>query len=50
VNKEHVQEIVLSKIIEQDQSTGRKGEVKVQRNDDSTDEEQDVSASKKVFF
>jgi hypothetical protein len=29
VNKEQVQEIVISGIIEQDQSTGRKGEVKV---------------------
>jgi hypothetical protein len=31
VNKEQVQEIVLSGIIEKDQSIGRKGEVKVQK-------------------
>jgi hypothetical protein len=37
VNKEKFQEIVLSEIIEKDRSTGRKGEVKFQKYDDSTD-------------
>jgi HJR/Mrr/RecB family endonuclease len=45
LNKDQVQEIVISGIIEQDQSTGRKGEVKVHRNNDSTDEEEDDFAS-----
>jgi hypothetical protein len=49
VNKEKVQEIVLSRIVVQDQSMGRKEEVKVQRDDESTDEEEDYSASKRVF-
>jgi hypothetical protein len=50
VNKEQVQEIVLSGIVVQDQSTGRKKEVRVQRDDESTDEEEDYSASEWVFF
>jgi hypothetical protein len=50
VNKEQVQEIVLSGIVVQDQSTGRKEEVKVQKDDESTDEEEDYSASEQVFF
>jgi hypothetical protein len=50
VNKEKVQEIVLSGIVVQDQSTGRKEEVRVQKDDESTDEEEDYSASERVFF
>jgi hypothetical protein len=44
VNKEHAQEIVLSGIVVQDQSTRRKEEVRVQRDDESTDKEEDYSA------
>jgi hypothetical protein len=50
VNKEHVQEIVLSGIVVKDQSIGRKKEVRVQRDDESTDEEEDYSTSEQVFF
>jgi len=50
VNKEQVQDIVLSRIIERDQSTGRKGEFKFQRDDESTNEEEYDSASEKVLF
>jgi hypothetical protein len=46
VNKEQAQEIVLSGIVVQDhnESTGKKEEVRVQRDDESTDEEEDYSA------
>jgi hypothetical protein len=50
VNKEHDQEIVLSGIVVQDQSTERNKYVIVQRDDESTDEEEYYSASEKVFF
>jgi hypothetical protein len=50
VNKEQVQEIVLSIIIEKDQSTSRKREVKVERDDNSTDKEEDDSTSEKVLL
>jgi hypothetical protein len=50
VNKEQAQEIVLSRIVVSYQSTGRKEEVKVQRNDDFTHEEDDYSTSEWVFF
>jgi len=50
VNKEWVQEIVLSIIIEKDQSTRRKREVKVERDDNSTDKEEDDSTSEKVLL
>jgi hypothetical protein len=45
VNKEQAQEIVLSGIVVQDhnESTGKKEEVRVQRDDESTDEEEDYS-------
>jgi hypothetical protein len=36
--------------MDQDQSRGRKGEVKVQSDDYSTDEEEDESALERVFF
>jgi hypothetical protein len=39
VNKEQAQEIVFLGIIVQDQSTRRKKEVRVQKDDESTDEE-----------
>jgi hypothetical protein len=45
VNKEQVQDIVLSGIVVQDQSTGKKKEVKVHRNDESIDEEEYYSIS-----
>jgi hypothetical protein len=48
VNKERAQEILLSGIIVQNQSTGRKKEVKVQRDDDSTDKYGDYFG--KIFF
>jgi len=41
---------MLLGIIDQEQSTGRKGEFKVQRDYDSTYEEEDYSASKNVLF
>jgi len=50
VNKEQVQEIVLSGIVVRDQSTVKKEEVRVQKNDKSTNEEEDYSASEWVFF
>jgi hypothetical protein len=50
VNKEQAQEIVLSGIVVQDQSTGKREEVIVQKDDESTDEEEDYSASERVFF
>jgi len=48
VNKERAQEILLSGIIVQNQSMGRKKEVKVQRDDDSTDKYGDYFG--KIFF
>ena len=50
VNKEHVQEIVLSGIVVKDESIDKKKEVKVQRDDESTDEDDDDSASKHELF
>jgi hypothetical protein len=50
VNKEQVQEIMILGIIDQEQSRGRKGEFKFQRDDDSTYEEEYYSASKHVLF
>jgi hypothetical protein len=50
LNKEHVQEIVLSGIVVQDQSTCRKEETKVQRDDEFTNVEEYYSASEQVFF
>ena len=50
VNKEHVQEIVLLGIVVKDESTDRKKEVRVQRDDEYTDEDDDESTSEKEFF
>jgi hypothetical protein len=41
VIKEQVQEIELLGIVVQDQSIGRKEEVRVQKDDETTDEEED---------
>jgi hypothetical protein len=40
----------LSGILVQDQSIGKRKEVRVQRYDESTDEEEDYSTSEQVFF
>ena len=41
VNKEQVQEIILSNIVVKDESTDRKKEVKAWRDDESTNEDDD---------
>jgi hypothetical protein len=43
VNKEHVQEIVLSGVVVKDESTDRKKEVRAQRDNESTNEDDDES-------
>jgi hypothetical protein len=50
VNKEHVQEIVLSGIVVQDESTDRKKEVRVQKDVEPTNEDDDDSASERTLF
>jgi hypothetical protein len=45
VNKEHVQEIVLSGIVVKDESTDRKKEVRAQRDNKSTNEDDDESTN-----
>jgi hypothetical protein len=45
VNKEHVQEIVLSEIVVKDESTDRKKEVRAQRDNKSTNEDDDESTN-----
>jgi hypothetical protein len=50
VNKERAQEILLSRIIVQNRFTCGKKEVIVQKDDESTYEEEDYSASEWVFF
>jgi hypothetical protein len=45
VNKEQVQEIVLSGIVVKDESTDRKKEVRAQRDDESTNEDDDESTN-----
>jgi hypothetical protein len=45
VNKEHVQEIVLSGIVVKDESTDRKKEVRAQRDNESTNEDDDESTN-----
>jgi hypothetical protein len=57
VNKEHVQEIVLSGIVVKDESTDRKKEVRAQRDnesheddDESTNEDDDEYTSEKELF
>jgi hypothetical protein len=58
VNKEHVQEFVLSSIVVKDESTDRKKEVRAQRDNESTNEndnestneDDDEYTSEKEFF
>jgi hypothetical protein len=50
VNKEHVQEIVLSIIVVKDEYTDRKKEVRAQRDDESTNEYDDEYTSKPELF
>jgi hypothetical protein len=45
VNKEQVQEIVLSDIVVKDESTDRKKEVRAQRDNKSTNEDDDESTN-----
>jgi hypothetical protein len=45
VNKEQVQEIVLSDIVVKDESTDRKKEVRAQRDNESTNEDDDESTN-----
>jgi hypothetical protein len=45
VNKEHVQEILLSSIVVKDESTDRKKEVRAQRDNESTNEDDDESTN-----
>jgi hypothetical protein len=50
VNKEQVQEIVLSGTVVKDESTDRKKEVRAQRDDESTNEDDDEYTSEKELF
>jgi hypothetical protein len=50
VNKEQVQEIVLSDIVVKDESTDRKKEVRAQRDNESTNEDDDEYTSEKELF
>jgi hypothetical protein len=50
VNKEQVQEIVLSSIVVKDESTNRKKEVRSQRDDESTNEDDDEYTSERELF
>jgi hypothetical protein len=50
VNEEHVQEIVLSCIVVKYESTNRKKEVRAQRDDESTNEDDDEYTSEHEFF
>jgi septal ring factor EnvC (AmiA/AmiB activator) len=50
VNKEQVQEIVLSGIVVKDESTDRKKEVRAQRDDESTNEDDDEYTSEQELF
>jgi hypothetical protein len=50
VNKEQVQEIVLSGIVVKDESTERKKEVRAQRDDESTNEDDDEYTSEQELF
>jgi hypothetical protein len=49
-NKEHVQEIVLSGIVVKDESRYRNKEVIAQRNDESTNEDDDEYTSEQKLF
>jgi hypothetical protein len=50
VNKEQVQEIVLSGIVVKDESTDRNKEVRDQRDDESTNEDDDEYTSEQELF
>jgi septal ring factor EnvC (AmiA/AmiB activator) len=50
VNKEQVQEIVLSSIVVKDESIDRKKEVRAQRDNESTNEDDDEYTSEKELF
>jgi hypothetical protein len=50
VNKEHVQEIVLSSILVKDESIDRKKEVRAQRDDESTNEDDDEYTLEQELF
>jgi hypothetical protein len=50
VNKEQVQEIVLSGIVVKDESIDRKKEVRAQRDDEYTNEDDDEYTSEQEFF
>jgi hypothetical protein len=50
VNKEQVQEIVLSGTVVKDESKDRKKEVRYQRDDESTNEDDDEYTSKQELF
>jgi hypothetical protein len=50
VNKEQVQEIVLLGIAFKDESTDRKKEVRAQRDNESTNEDDDEYTSEKELF
>ena len=50
VNKEQVQEIVLSDVVVKDESTDRKKEVRAQRDNKSTNEDDDEYTSEQELF
>jgi hypothetical protein len=50
VNKEHVEEIVLSGIVVKDESIDRKKEVRAQRGNESTNEDDDESTRMKMMM
>jgi hypothetical protein len=50
VNKEQVQEIVLSGIVVKDESTNKKKEVRAQRDDESTNKDDDEYTLEKDLF
>ena len=50
VNKEQVQEIVLSSIVVKDESTDRKKEIRAQRDNESTNEDDDEYTSERELF
>jgi hypothetical protein len=50
VNKEQVQEIVLSDIVVKDESTDRRKEVRAERDNEFTNEDDDEYTSEKELF
>jgi hypothetical protein len=50
INKEHVQDIVISGIVVKDDSIDRRKEVKAQRDDEYTNEYNDEYTSEKELF